>query len=140
MKHILLFEDYSDEELRDLQDDLHGIGHKTKFTQGEDFGLGLNFKANDYDWIYYYPAISEEMFNLLLKRGEIIENSGYYYFKTPEKFGMIIDQNHKNPIISADGTSSSGEKVFVIEYGGRHGDNDSKIYSEMMKKLSEIRI
>ena len=41
MKHIRLFEDYSDEELRALQVDLEGIGHEYKLLQkGRDFGYG----------------------------------------------------------------------------------------------------
>jgi hypothetical protein len=40
MKHIRLFEDYSDEELRDLMGDLETIGHKHQLVKGKDYGFG----------------------------------------------------------------------------------------------------
>ena len=92
MNHIRLFEDYSDEELRDLQDDLHGIGHKTKFVQGEDFGFGRDFKSpnNGVTWL----RISKEMFDHLLKRGELKNYLGdSWRFVDPEKFGIPISDN-----------------------------------------------
>jgi hypothetical protein len=135
MKHIQLFEDYSEEELRDLQDDLHDIGHKSRFVQGEDFGLGYNFKKTD--WLYDYPTISKEMFDLLLKRGEIIINSvGDSYFKNPEKFGIVVDNIYKNPKLQ---DLYNGKGTRSIEYQGRVGDDDSVVYDRIMKKLGEIR-
>jgi hypothetical protein len=39
MKHIKLFEDYSDEELRDLMGDLKSVGLSDKPVLGEDYGF-----------------------------------------------------------------------------------------------------
>jgi hypothetical protein len=67
MRHIKMFEDYSDEELNDLIGDLEGIGHKGRLTQGEDFGFGTSLKEeNDGGWFF---TISDEAVKILLKRG-----------------------------------------------------------------------
>jgi hypothetical protein len=47
MKHIKLYEDYSDDELSDLIGDLRGVGHKHKLVQGEDFGFGPDLKGKN---------------------------------------------------------------------------------------------
>ena len=67
MRHIKLFEDYSDEELNDLIGDLQGIGHKGKLTQGEDFGFGTDLKQeNDGGW---YFSIPDKTIEILSKKG-----------------------------------------------------------------------
>jgi len=127
MKHIKLFEDYSEEELRDLQNDLHDIGHKTKFVQGEDFGFGKDFKGlNDGRGLL---RISKEMFDFLLKRGELKKHSGFsgtWRFVDPEKFGIPISDNW------LDLLSSTGQ--YYIETDTIE-DNEN-----IIKKLGEIRI
>lgn len=42
MRHIKIYEEYSDEELRGLIGDLESVGHKHKLQFGKDFGLGIN--------------------------------------------------------------------------------------------------
>ena len=46
MKHIKLFEDYSDEEIEGLLGDLETIGHKYRLIPGEDFGFGKSLQQN----------------------------------------------------------------------------------------------
>ena len=46
MKHIKIFEDYSDEEIEGLLGDLETIGHKYRLIPGEDFGFGKSLQQN----------------------------------------------------------------------------------------------
>ena len=47
MRHIKIYEEYSDEELSDLIGDLEKVGHKHKLVQGEDFGFGPDLKGEN---------------------------------------------------------------------------------------------
>lgn len=47
MRHIKIYEEYSDDELRDLIGDLEKVGHKHKLVQGEDFGFGPDLKGEN---------------------------------------------------------------------------------------------
>jgi hypothetical protein len=57
MKHIKIFEDYSDEELNDLIGDLEGIGHKHRLVKGTDYGFGpdLDKENNGKEVMYLTP-------------------------------------------------------------------------------------
>jgi hypothetical protein len=130
MKHIRLFEDYSDEELRALQDDLHGIGHKTKFVRGEDFGFNPDFKGENKGGIPL--RFSKEMFDDLQKMGELKityedlnKNDIRARFTNPEKFGVPPAENW---VYSA---AKSGQ-FFIDTYG-------KVVTEEIAKKFSEIR-
>jgi hypothetical protein len=136
MKHIRLFEDYSDEELRDLQDDLEGIGHKNKFVQGEDFGFGENFLESR---LYNYPSMSKEMVDFLYDNGEIKivpDRPHNFYFKNPEKFGIPPQKKDSAypEIIPFD-----SKKVYFIDYNGTTLSQISIYNERIMKKLGEIR-
>lgn len=47
MKYIKLYEEYPDDELKDLIGDLSGVGHKHRLVQGEDFGFGPDLKGQN---------------------------------------------------------------------------------------------
>jgi len=47
MRHIKIYEDYSDDDLKDLIGDLETIGHKHKLEFGKDYGLGSNMEKRD---------------------------------------------------------------------------------------------
>ena len=47
MRHIKIYEEYSDDELKDLIGDLSGVGHKHRLVQGEDFGFGPDLKGKN---------------------------------------------------------------------------------------------
>ena len=135
MKHIRLFEDYSEEELRDLQDTLHDIGHKTKFVQGEDFGFGDGFKEPRN--MGYYPRINQEMLRLLIKSGEIIRDPTWNYetykFKTPQKWGIPNDS--LNPKIH----HVYGNE-WILEFLNIPDGIKDTTFNNVIKKLGEIRI
>ena len=44
MRHIKIYEEYSDDDLKGLIGDLESIGHKHKLEFGKDYGLGLNMQ------------------------------------------------------------------------------------------------
>lgn len=47
MRHIKIYEDYSDDDLKDLIGDLESIGHKHKLEFGKDYGLGSKMEKRD---------------------------------------------------------------------------------------------
>ena len=47
MRHVKIYEEYSDDDLSDLIGDLSTIGHKHKLVQGEDFGFGPDLKGEN---------------------------------------------------------------------------------------------
>lgn len=47
MKHLKIYEDYSDDEIKNLIGDLSGVGHKHRLVQGEDFGFGPGLKGQN---------------------------------------------------------------------------------------------
>lgn len=72
MRHIKLFEDYSDEEIGDLMGDLETIGHKHQFVKGKDYGFGkdMDLENNGKNLMVFTDyAITE-----LVKSGIIKEN------------------------------------------------------------------
>ena len=146
MKHIQLFEDYTDDELRDLQDDLHGIGHKSRFIQGEDFGFGKGFKEENTGETF--PSISGEMFKKLFDKGEIIKTNSpietkrktydSFGFKNDRDFG--IEDGYESRIYGfKDGT-------YLIQVEPLDDDEHLEeedfllIFDKIIKALDQIRI
>ena len=72
MRHIKIFEDYSEEEIGNLIDDLEGIGHKSQVYKGKDFGLGkdLNGENNGVQYLYFTP----EGMAFLIENGVVNKN------------------------------------------------------------------
>jgi hypothetical protein len=86
MRHVKIFEDYSDEEIRDLQDDLEGIGHDYKLLQkGKDFGYGTAFHDGSSQG---YPLYFNEFAIKKLEEKGIIAkpnpHANYYQFTDPK--------------------------------------------------------
>ena len=57
MRHIKIYEEYSDDEIRDLIGNLETIGHKHQLIRGKDFGFGADLKEkNDgLNTLYFTP-------------------------------------------------------------------------------------
>jgi hypothetical protein len=67
MRHIKLFEDYSDDELKDLMVDLESVGHDYRLILGKDFGFGKSLdKKNDGNEILF---LSPKAVHILSKKG-----------------------------------------------------------------------
>ena len=47
MKHVKLYEEYSDDELNDLIGDLESVGHKHRIKFGKDYGFGLSMRTDE---------------------------------------------------------------------------------------------
>jgi hypothetical protein len=47
VKHIRIYEEYSDDELGDLLGDLETIGHKHRILKGEDYGFNEDMKGEN---------------------------------------------------------------------------------------------
>jgi spermidine/putrescine-binding protein len=140
MKHIKLFEGYTDEELDSLRGDLHSIGSDERFELGKDFGIGGGFnKPNNGQ---YFPRISSKMFNFLLDKGEIEKGESrydYYYFINQEKFG--IPPNLPKIRIKNNPRDNDYKIVMDESYLDEKSEKSIElVYEDMMKKLGEIRI
>ena len=143
MKHIKLFEDYSDEELRDLQDTLHDIGHKTKWTFGEDFGFGHGPNGDGFKTEITgkeYPAMSSDLFDALFYKGDIVPYGQAFAFKTPKDFGIPDDWRSG---ISGDSKFSASRYAIHIDpkdYMRFVEDSErAKIFGSVIQKLGEVR-
>lgn len=67
MRHIRLFEEYSDDDLKDLMGDLESIGHDYRLIPGQDFGFGKTLdKKNDGNEILF---LSPKTISKLSKMG-----------------------------------------------------------------------
>ena len=47
MKHVKIYEEYSDDELNDLIGDLESVGHKHRIEFGKDYGFGLSMRTDE---------------------------------------------------------------------------------------------
>ena len=47
MRHIKIYEEYSDDELKDLLGDLEKVGHKYRIVKGEDYGFNEDMKGEN---------------------------------------------------------------------------------------------
>lgn len=138
MKHIKLYEDYTDEEIRDLQDVLHDVGHKTKWTFGEDFGFGLSPKFETEITGDEYPSMTREFFNHLLYKGDIVPKGMAFGFKSPEEFG--IEEDFDEGI-----TASVFPNRYVIHMNRKDYDRFytkaemARVFGKVIQKLGEVR-
>jgi hypothetical protein len=80
MKHIKLFEDYSDEEIEGLLGDLESIGHDYRLIPGKDFGFGKMLdKKND----------GTEVLFLSPKVVSLLSNKGFFLNEKPDSQSKI---------------------------------------------------
>ena len=68
MKHIKIYEEYSDDELNDLLGDLESVGHKHRLIPGEDFGFGKTMKEeNNGEQILFLSQEAKDQIERALK-------------------------------------------------------------------------
>lgn len=91
MKHIKLFEDYSDEELKDLIGDLKSVGLVNRPVLGEDFGFTSKLLKESPDPKEAYNVLfTPETVEYMVKRG-MAEYSGYG--ADPKKSVRFLQKN-----------------------------------------------
>ena len=87
MRHIKIYEEYSDDELNDLLGDLESIGHKHRLVMGEDFGFGKDMKGqNTGEEILYLSDLAKEKIQESLMR-----DIGYRFFTNTGISGKPFD-------------------------------------------------
>ena len=138
MRHIKIYEDYTEDELKDLQDVLHDVGHDSRWTFGEDFGFGLSPKYQTEITGEEYPSISREFFNHLFYKGDIVPKGMAFGFKNPKDFG--IDEDFDEGITPS---------VFPGRYGIHIKPKDQKrfftkaemayVFAKVIQSLGEVR-
>ena len=91
MRHVKIYEEYSDDDLSDLIGDLSTVGHKHKLVQGEDFGFGPDLKGkNDGKTLLFLTswAIEQLRKTPLIFKYEYIaskdKRTEFSWFKWPE--------------------------------------------------------
>lgn len=137
MRHIKIFEDYSDEELNDLIGDLEGIGHKGKLTQGEDFGFGTSLKEeNDGGWFF---TMSEETIEILLKKGILkksISQRGIIYleFLDPQEWTEGAKPHIKKH------SGGDNKIVWRIHMSSTPSTREVEILDKLAEKLRKVII
>jgi hypothetical protein len=96
MKHIKIFEEYSDDELKDLMGDLESIGHDYRLIPGQDFGFGkLLDKKNTGEEILF---LSPKTVSQLSKKGffnpKLVQrwNSKHCLYKTYFRSSDLVDR------------------------------------------------
>jgi hypothetical protein len=68
MKHIKLYEEYSDDELKDLLGDIESVGHKHRLIPGQDFGFGKNMQEkNDGEQILFLSQEAKDQITRALE-------------------------------------------------------------------------
>jgi hypothetical protein len=123
MKHVRLFEDYSEEELRALQVDLEGIGHDYKLLQkGRDFGYGT--ALHDGSSQGYPLYLTKGAAKKLEDKGIIVKVNDQYLF-TDNRISKRL-----NPI------TPFGTNLFRIAY---YNTNSKSKYLQAEKYLADLK-
>lgn len=76
MKHIKLYEEYSDDEIRGMINDLEKVGHSYSPVLGRDYGFTTNFLVEPKDKTPVNLLFSPEAVDYMLKKG-MIEHTGW---------------------------------------------------------------
>ena len=137
MKHIKIFEDYSDEEIDSLRDDLYGIGADERFELGKDFGLGpgLDQTINGGN----FPAISIKLFEYLLKKGKIKSTGGGTFTFTDDNEFNIPDGLHSKIVKTAGFDGIRVIQILKGEYDYLRPDQYIPIFTKVIEALGKIR-
>ena len=108
MKHIKIYEEYSDDELNDLIGDLESVGHKHRIEFGKDYGFGLSMRTDE------RPTGKSTLF-FTAEAVEFLKEKGF--FKTEKNFGSdYLIKSEFSPTIK-----------------GQWGTNTNTIYTELKK-------
>lgn len=154
MKHLKLFEDYTDNELKDLIGELSTIGHKHQLVKGEDYGFGkdMDLENNGKNpMVFTDYAISE-----LVKGGIINDNPKPYtsgqrfYIPDPLSFEtdrIFFHRGYAKEVLDGkryayliDWTTGREFPIEANEKGRFIGaDRVKKIYEILEKKVKELR-
>lgn len=95
MKHLKIYEEYSDDDLKDLIGDLETVGHKHRLVQGEDFGFGPDLKGkNDGKTLLFLTSWAVDQ----LEKTDLVDNQQLEWPKWPEYKGTHYENIGKIPI------------------------------------------
>ena len=102
MRHIKIYEDYSDDDLKDLIGDLESIGHKHKLEFGKDYGLGSNMEKRDVSGkstLWFTPEAVEFLHEVGYLKDPVLNR--VFDYKIKEDSLPIMRGNYRNKTISA---------------------------------------
>lgn len=102
MKHIRIYEEYSDEDLKNLIGDLESIGHKHKLEFGKDYGLGLNMEKRDVSGkstLWFTPEAVEFLKEVGYLKDPVFNR--IFDYKIREESLPMMRGNYGNKTISA---------------------------------------
>lgn len=154
MKYIKLFEDYSEEDLKDLMGDLEGIGHKYKLTRGEDFGFGPNLdKENNGKEVMY---LTPETLKILVSKKLITWRGDFFTKNWPGiwvnswdldkknlAYPSVLMENSKNSVVYLVEDHTGREFPTGHRYGGSRFISHKKVkatYEAIENQIKNIQI
>jgi len=154
MRHIKLFEDYSDEEIEGLLGDLETIGHKPQLYKGKDFGFGRDLKGenNGVKYLYFTPeAISFLIENGVVDKSLKIKNGWLGKIKGQYGTSKVISGEFRKSVGAINGElgyyilieTTSGEEQRWPEAYYKHlrfrRPTIIRLMNEFISKIEKIR-
>ena len=146
MRHIKLFEDYSEEEINSLRDDLYGIGADKRFELGKDFGFKSGIKLDKTIDGESFPCITSNLFNFLLRKGKIerkITSTRGVIFTFTDDNEFNIPAGLHSRILPADRDGDG--KIMTIQISKNNSgdylssDEYVPIFTKVIEALGKIR-
>ncbi len=102
MRHIKIYEDYSDDDLKDLMGDLESIGHKHQIVFGKDYGLGSSMEKRDVSGkstLWFTPEAVEFLHEVGYLKDPVLNR--VFDYKIKEDSLPSMRGNYGNKTISA---------------------------------------
>jgi hypothetical protein len=154
MRHIKLFEDYSEEEINDLIGDLEGIGHKHRLVKGTDYGFGPNLdkENNGKEVMYLTPEtvkiLSDEKFILgsgtfNTKKWEGLWRNSWYLNKQLFAWPSLLIETPPNSQIYLFDSNNGREFPTGHRYGDSRFISAKKVkstYEAIENQIKNIKI
>jgi len=135
MRHIKIYEEYSDDELKDLMGDLESIGHKHRWQFGKDFGLGVNMRGGDVTGksLFYQGQLSTLFFTP--EAVQFLEKVGYL---KPPVLNRVFDYKIKDDSLPKM-RGNYGNKTTISAGLKKHEDkSESPYYFKMFYRDKEF--
>lgn len=154
MRHIKIFEEYSDEEINDLIGDLEGIGHKHRLVKGTDYGFGPNLdkENNGKEVMYLTPStvkiLSDEKFILgpgtfNTNKWEGLWRNSWYLNKQLFAWPSLLIETSPNFQVHLFDSNNGREFPTGHSYGDSRFISHIKVrntYAEIEKEIKNINI
>jgi hypothetical protein len=135
MNHLKLYEDFSDEELEGLFNDMSSLGFGKVFIErGQDYGIGKSLdKGPETKYNMYF---SQEAVDFLIEKGAVKKTTENYFdfIKIPGVKGLARIQRTKGYALPFILTLYEGDKMWPEKYY-KHDKFRSPTLINMLKSI-----